>query len=96
MPEEEIQKRGKLLKDKFEKCKTIVGTQQLHSFEPAEDNKVKVKKYNALEILEFIKFIIRFQCCIKYFQQYETTLLFKLVFVRNVTDWVETRVAGRN
>ena len=42
MPEEEIQKRGKLLKDKFEKCKTIVGTQQLHSFEPAEDNKVKV------------------------------------------------------
>ena len=55
VPEEEIQKRGKLLKDKFEKCKTIVGTQQLHSFEPAEDNKVKVKKYNASENSRVVK-----------------------------------------
>ena len=48
-------KKGKLLKDKFEKCKTIVGTQQLHSFEPAEDNKVKVKKYNASENSRVVK-----------------------------------------
>ena len=55
VPEEEIKKRGQLLKDKFDKCKTIVGTQQLHSFEPAEDNKVKVKKYNASENSRVVK-----------------------------------------
>lgn len=53
----DYEKANKILEQRFEKCKTISGTHEIHFIEPVENDKLRVKAYSFCESSRIVSFV---------------------------------------